>query len=207
MKRILNYKLFLENLENDDDLARNVEGLKKSMTKTFEPIFMIEEMIRIVGDRKKLEEGADFTINLLYDMFEASVNNHKTFSEEFKEILLDKFYEKLKSNRPIFIEKSFKEGIEKSIHFLIEFSEDMKKKMDQEGEEWKKPKDIDYSDMSKSEIQSEIDQALDDGDFKRVEFLAQYLKESFEISDKDIENIRVFMDRLVDILSRFYPIA
>jgi hypothetical protein len=37
-------------------------------------------------------------------------------------------------------------------------------------------KEKDYSEMSKSEIESLIDKALDEGDFEKVKKLSQYLK-------------------------------
>ena len=43
--------------------------------------------------------------------------------------------------------------------------------------------------MSQREIQELIDDALDAGDYKRVEMLSQYLKEGKEIYLKELERI------------------
>jgi hypothetical protein len=204
--KILNYKLFLESINNDDEFKAGVEELKKSLVKSLEPVFIVEKMIRTVNNKQKLEQGADYLIGTLFEMFAGSVNNHPSLSEQFKGVILEKFDKTLKTNRPIFIEKSFQEGVEKSIHFLIDFLQDMKKQIDSEGEEWKQPKELDYEKMSKREIEREIDDALDARDFQKVKFLSQYLKESFEINDETRENIGILMDRLVDLIANFYPI-
>lgn len=205
MKKILNWRLFLENM-NDDEFKASVEELKKSIVQSLEPVFIVEKMVRMVGNKEKLEQGADFLIDTLFEMFAASVHNHPTLSEQFKDIILEKFDKSLAANRPIFIEKSFQEGVEKSIHFLVDFLEEMKKQMDSEGEEWKQPKQVDYENMSKREINDLIDAALDARDFKQVEFLSQYLKESFEMTEEVREELGILMDKLVDLIANFYPV-
>lgn len=52
-----------------------------------------------------------------------------------------------------------------------------------------KNKTRDYSELSQKEIQSEIDDALDAGDYGKVKILSQYLKEGREIYLKEIERI------------------
>jgi hypothetical protein len=49
--------------------------------------------------------------------------------------------------------------------------------------------EIDYSELTQREITDLIDAALDKGDFKRVEMLAQYMKEGKEIYLKELERI------------------
>ena len=48
---------------------------------------------------------------------------------------------------------------------------------------------IDYSELTQRELTELIDDALDAGDFKRVEMLAQYMKEGKEIYLKELERI------------------
>lgn len=50
--------------------------------------------------------------------------------------------------------------------------------------------EVDFSELSQSEIQSLIDDALDNGDFKEVEKLSNYLKEGKEIYLKELEIIK-----------------
>jgi hypothetical protein len=48
---------------------------------------------------------------------------------------------------------------------------------------------VDYSELTQRELQELIDDALDKKDFKRVEMLAQYMKEATEIYLKELERI------------------
>ena len=204
MKKIKNYKLFLESISDDNEFKQNVDELKKALYTMLNPIFMMEKIVRIVGDTKELESGTDQLIELLFNMFLGSVNANEDLDDEFRDMILAEFDKALKSARPIFIEKSFKDGVDKSINFLIEFLEAIKKARESEGEEWKQSKEVGYEDMSKSEINDLIDQALDVRDFGRVKFLSQYLKESFEITDDMKAGIQKFCDTLVRFIVENY---
>ncbi len=204
MKKIKTYKLFLESISDDNEFKQNVGELKKSLYTMLNPIFMMEKIVRMAGDTKELESGADSLIELLFNMFVASVNANQDLDEEFKDIILGEFDKALKSARNIFIEESFKDGVDKSINFLIEFLDAIKKARESEGEEWKQSKEVDYEDMSKSEINDLIDQALDVRDFTRVKFLSQYLKESFEITDEMKAGVQKFCDALVNFIVQNY---
>ena len=205
MKRIKNYKLFLESLNDNEDFRQNVDVLKKALYAMFNPIFNMEKIIRISGNTEELEYGTDRLIEILFNMFVDSVNRNEDLDEEFRDVILSEFDKALKSARSIFIEKSFKDGVDKSINFLIEFLDAMKKAQDSEGEEWRQAKEIGYEDMSKSEINNLIDQALDVRDFGKVKFLSQYLKESFEITDEMKVGIQKFCDTLVRfIVDNYY---
>lgn len=204
MKRIKNYKLFLESLSDDDKFKQNVEELKSALYVMLNPIFMMEKIVRLSGDTEELEYGTDQLIELLFNMFLESVNNNQDLDDEFRDLILGEFDKALKSAKSIFIEKSFKDGVDKSINFLVEFLEAMKKAQESEGEEWRQSKEVSYEDMSKSEINALIDQALDDRDFGRVKFLSQYLKESFEITDDMKAGIKNFCDALVRFIVQNY---
>lgn len=49
--------------------------------------------------------------------------------------------------------------------------------------------EVDYSELTPRELQELIDDALDEGDYKRVQMLAQYMKEGKEIYLKELERI------------------
>jgi len=206
MKKIKTYKLFLEGLSDDNEFKQNVDVLKKALYAIFNPIFNMEKIIRLSGNTEKLENGTDALIDILFNMFVESVNRNEDLDDEFRDVILTEFDKALKSARPIFIEESFKDGVDKSINFLVEFLEAIKKARDLEGEEWKKAKEVGYEDMSKSEINDLIDQALDVRDFGRVKFLSQYLKESFEITDDMKAGIQKFCDTLVRFIVENYYI-
>jgi hypothetical protein len=205
MKKIKNYKLFLEGLSDNEDFKQNVDVLKKALYAMFNPVFNMEKIIRISGNTEELEYGTDKLIEILFNMFVESVNRNEDLDDEFRDVILTEFDKALKSARPIFIEESFKDGVDKSINFLIEFLEAMKKAQESEGEEWRQAKEVGYEDMSKSEINDLINQALDARDFAEVKFLSQYLKESFEITDDMKAGIQKFCDTLVSfIVDNYY---
>ncbi len=199
MKKIKNYKLFLESIKDDDEFKQNVDLLKVSLYAMLKPIFIMEKIVRISGDTKQLEYGADQLIELLFNMFVQSVQSNEDLDDNFRNMILNEFDKALKSARNIFIEKSFKDGVDQSLNFLIEFLDAIKKAKESEGEEWKQAKEVDYADMSKSEINDLIDQALDVRDFTKVKFLSQYLKESFEFTD----DMKVAIEKFCDTLVRF----
>jgi hypothetical protein len=204
MKKIKNYKLFLESLNDDSEFKQNIDELKKVLYAMFNHVFNMEKIVRLSGDTEELEYGTDQLIEILFNMFIESVNNNEDLDDEFRDVILGEFDKALKSARPIFIEKSFKDGVDKSINFLIEFLDAMKKAQESEGEEWKQSKEVAYEDMSKSEINDLIDQALDVRDFAKVKFLSQYLKESFEITDDMKAGIQKFCDTLVRFIIQNY---
>lgn len=203
-QKIKNYKLFLESLSDNDEFKKRVMDLKSTLYFLLKPIFYAEKILRVNKNIKELESTADSLIELLFDMFISSVNTNEDVDDEFKDLLLNKFEISLKSSRPIFIELSYEEGIDQSIKSFIEFLEVIKKDKDSEEEEWKKSKEVDYEDMSKSEINDLIDQALDARDFDKVKFLSQYLKESFEITDDMKAGIQNFCDTLVSFIVKNY---
>ena len=202
--KIKNYKLFLEGLSDNEDFKQNVDVLKKALYAMFNPVFNMEKIIRISGNTEELEYGTDKLIEILFSMFVDSVNRNEDLDDEFRDVILTEFDKALKSARPIFIEKSFKEGVDKSINFLIEFLDAMKKAQESEGEEWRQAKEVGYEDMSKSEINDLIDQALDVRDFGKVKFLSKYLKESFEITDEMKAGVQKFCDALVNFIVQNY---
>ena len=206
MKRIKNYKLFLESLNDDSEFKQNVDVLKKALYAMFNPVFNMEKIVRLSGNIEELEYGTDELIKILFNMFLDSVNRNEDLDEDFRDMILSEYDKALKSARPIFIEKSFKDGVDKSINFLIEFLDAMKKAQESEGEEWRQSKEVSYEDMSKSEINDLIDQALDVRDFAKVKFLSQYLKESFEITDDMKAGIQKFCDTLVRFIVENYYI-
>lgn len=57
------------------------------------------------------------------------------------------------------------------------------------GEDDEKSSEVDYSELTQRELQELIDDALDAGDYKRVQMLAQYMKEGKEIYLKELERI------------------
>ena len=96
------------------------------------------------------------------------------------------------------IEESFAKGIDFMVDAFINTLMDIKKSNDSEGEEWRQEKEVSYEDMTKTEINNLIDQALDDRDFARVKFLSKYIKESFDYNAKvELEKIAKEISELI----------
>ena len=103
MKKIKNYKLFLEGLSDDNEFKQNVDVLKKALYTMFNPVFNMEKIIRISGNTEELEYGTDKLIEILFSMFVDSVNRNEDLDDEFRDVILGEFDKALKSARPIFI--------------------------------------------------------------------------------------------------------
>ena len=206
-ERLKNYKLFLEGFKDDDEFKQGIQELKKSLFIMFTPIFAMEKIIRMVGDTKKLEEGADSLIELMISMWSHSLEGRDDLDEQFKDMIMIDFTESLKKSRPTFIEKSFQLGIEQSLDFLINKLEEFKKRKESEGEEWREEKEVSYDEMSNKEISGLIDVALDNRDFERVKFLSQFLKESITATDEITEAIGEYCDTLLNFIVNNYYIS
>ncbi len=206
-ERLKNYKLFVEGFKNDDEFKQGIQELKKSLFIMFTPIFAMEKNIRMVGDTKKLEEGADSLIELMISMWSHSLKGRDDLDDQFKEMIMMDFTKSLKESRPTFIEKSFQQGIEQSLDFLINKLEEFKKRNESEGEEWREEKEVSYDEMSNKEISGLIDVALDNRDFERVKFLSQFLKESITATDEITEAIGEYCDTLLNFIVNNYYIS
>ena len=89
MKKIKNYKLFLEGLSDDNEFKQNVDVLKKALYAMFNPVFNMEKIIRISGNTKELEYGTDALIDILFNMFVDSVNRNEDLDDEFRDVILN----------------------------------------------------------------------------------------------------------------------
>ena len=89
MKKIKNYKLFLEGLSDDNEFKQNVDVLKKALYTMFNPVFNMEKIIRISGNTEELEYGTDKLIEILFSMFVDSVNRNEDLDDEFRDVILN----------------------------------------------------------------------------------------------------------------------
>lgn len=202
---IQNWKLFLENSNEDDEQVRkDGEVLKTELKKNFSKLFFAEFMFRLVGDKEQLEIGVEVITQVLVEGFIESLNT-RDFNEEFKELMIDSFTSSLDEAKAVMVDESFAKGIDIMIDNFIQILIDLKKAADSEGEEWKEEKEKEYSDMSKSEINDLIDQALDDRDFAKVKFLSQFLKESVDYNpEKELKEIsKIFANLILDFVEKY----
>lgn len=206
---IKNWRLFLESQDDDDaNLKANGELLKVNLKNLFGPIFLVEFVVRQTGDTSQLSEGVNMICDVLIKSFEACLSSREDFSDEFNEILLGSFSDSIESAKEIMIEESFAKGIDFMVDKFINTLMDIKKSRESEGEEWREEKEVSYEDMTKSEINNLIDQALDARDFKRVEFLSKYMKESFDYNAKvELEKIATqIAEQILDFVKENIPV-
>ena len=196
---IKNWNLFLESFDNDDDF--NFEEIKSQIMKAFAPLFITEALMRPHASKSELEQMAQMLLTSLLTGFSDAISSKDYIPHEDKLEMATKFSEFAREGRDIMIDKTFKDGIlfvfEKFINYLRD------KKMEQEGEGWKKslikddePVD-EYENLSKSEIERLIDNALDEGDFKEVERLSKYLESNQYIDSPELKEM---IDNVVNIL-------
>lgn len=195
---IKNWNLFLESFDNDDF---NFEEIKNQIIKVFAPLFITEALMRPFASKSELGQMAQMLLTSLLRGFGDAINSKDSIPDEDKLEMATKFSEFVKEGRDIMIDKSFKDGI---IFIFEKFINHLKdKKMEQEEEGWKKslisddePTD-ELENLSKSEIEKLIDDALDRGDFKEVEKLSKYLESN---QYEDSPELKEMIDNIVNIL-------
>lgn len=200
---IKNWKLFLESSDDDDDseLYKNAEELKVSLKKVFANLFLAEFLFRIAGSKEHLEKSAELICNTLIAAFADAIDRRQDSDEGFKKLMIESFSKSIEDSKSAMINESFDKGLNMIVDNFIRTVIDYRKSMESEGEEWKQEKEIDYSNLTKSELDNLINQALDDRDFSRVKFLSQYLKESVDYNPE--EQLKSICSEIAEILVRF----
>jgi hypothetical protein len=193
---IKNWKLFLESDEPEDiegEIRSQGEELKRGLNLAFAPMFVGEMTLRFAKNsndpeiKAELKRGVDMIFDTIFSTF-IDIIEKKDLEPELQEIMISYLERSLDSARETMINQNFKAGIAHMVEVFVQFIIDYKKASDNEGEEWKEEKHKDYSEMSKSEINSLIDQALDDRDFEKVRMLSKYIKESKSFSTDEIKS-------------------
>ena len=76
MKKIKNYKLFLEGLSDDNEFKQNVDVLKKALYAMFNPVFNMEKIIRISGNTEELEYITIFKNSILESLKSFNISEY-----------------------------------------------------------------------------------------------------------------------------------
>jgi len=183
---IKNWKLFLESYKDDDEF----DEIRKSFLEVIKPLSDTEAEYRSSLTEEDLGIYVDFILNNIknrvYELV-MDLDHDKELIDNIKKSLLNS----IDKARKVMLESSFKDGL---VLFLDDFILSIKNIAEDRDDEWKRPKKVEYSDMSKKEIESLIDDALDRRDFEEVKMLSTYL-ESFNY--KEIDNV---IDELVNFL-------
>jgi hypothetical protein len=206
---IKNWKLFLENADDDysgdveKDLKRMGQELKNGLYLAFAPMFIGEMFLRFSSKdvKDELKRGVDIIFETIMDQFISVLDSKEEIDEEYRDIMINGLSKAVNSAKDTMIDQNFKAGISHMVDIFVEFLIDYKKSIDSEGEEWKEEKEKDYSDMSKTEINNLIDQALDDRDFAKVKFLSQFLKESY--NEEAFKQIEEACRKVAELLAQF----
>ena len=206
---IKNWKLFLESAEDDysgdveKDLKKMGQELKNGLYLAFAPMFIGEMFLRFSDKdvKDELKKGVDMIFETIMEQFIAVLDSKEEINEEYRDIMISGLSKAVDSAKETMIDQNFKAGISHMVDIFVDFLIDYKKSMDSEGEEWREEKEKDYSDMSKSEINNLIDQALDDRDFSKVKFLSQFLKESH--NEETFKQIKDACRKVAELLAQF----
>ena len=209
---IKNWKLFLESDEPEDiegEIRSQGEELKRGLNLAFAPMFIGEMTLRFAKNsndpeiKAELKRGVDMIFETIFNAF-IDIIEKKDFEPELQEIMISYLERSLESARETMINQNFKAGISHMVEVFVQFIIDYKKASDNEGEEWREEKQKDYSEMSKSEINSLIDQALDVRDFEKVRMLSKYIKESKSFSTDEIKSA---CEKVAELLANFVQIS
>ena len=197
---IKDWKLFLESFDDDDD----IEMMKAEILKAFTPLFISEVLMRPMASKKQLEEMANTMLISLLTGFGDAISEKDFLSDEDKLEMATEFSKFAQEGKKIMVETSFKDGMIYVFEKFINYIKD--KKQQEEGEGWKKSlskedeTQDDLENLSKSEIQNLIDDALDREDFDEVRKLSKYLE-----SNQYVDNIELkeMIDNVVNILVKY----
>lgn len=168
----------------EDDFETNSINLKKSLKKLIERLVVHESSLRSVNDIEGITEVVNMLLELIKNIFRHSMMENPNYELGEKETLIKKFIESVEESKKVFINKGFYQGID----FLVDnYTPKLIKFV--EGEKEVEEEEEDLSKLGNSQINSLIDDALDRRDFKRVETLLKYLKESTQIMKDVIEEV------------------
>lgn len=194
---IKDWELFLESYDDDDDF--DFSKIEEEILKAFTPLFISEALMRPIASKSELKNMSKMLLTSLLTGFGSAISN-KDIPDEYKLEMATKFSQFAKEGEEIMVNKSFRDGI---IYIFGKFVDYLKnKKMEQEGESWKKNIESEsesdsLEDLSKSEIQNLIDDALDRGDFDEVRKLSKYLESNQYVDSPELEEM---IDNVIKIL-------
>lgn len=186
-KEVLDQYLEIDGRMNEsveDDFETNSINLKKSLKRLIEPLVDHESYLRSIDDKEGVSKIVDMLLDLIKKIFRHSMMENPNYELGEKETLIKKFIESVEESKKVFINKGFYQGID---YLVDDFTPKLIKFV--EGEEEEVEEEEDLSKLGNNQINSLIDDALDRRDFKRVETLLKYLKESTQITKDVIEEV------------------
>lgn len=206
---IKNWKLFLENNEGDE-FQKYMDELRDTLKYQFSEVFQVEQILRKSNQKGELVKLVRMvTEKMALDFSVEMQQNRSELPSNVFEFFIQAFSESLGESIATMIEDSISEGIDVFTQLYSTTIRQKKQEEDSEGEDWKQEKEEDLSSMSKSEILSLIDQALDQGDEERFKLLSSYLKEAAGyLTHKEIDEIvHNVVETLVEYTIKIYNLS
>jgi hypothetical protein len=206
MGNLKNWKLFLESLDNSDD----IEEMKAKLMEAFAPLFIAEVLMRPISSKEELEDVVNTILMSFLTGFGKALEDKNELPNEYKLKMATEFSKFAQEGKKIMIDTSFKDGMIYIFENFINYAKELRDSLDNEGDEWKKlaskeETEDEFEKLSKSEIQKLIDNALDRGDLKEVEKLSKYLESSQYVNDSELtEMINKAVDILLSIVDSIY---
>ena len=165
---------YKEYLKKKAEIARTDDQFLEIMESLFS-VFDLQGSNWVIDQDKFDKSLAKKEIKKIIDYIVEDIEDYKRELEEWEN------QQKEREEEAKYRQELPEEEEESEVDALI------KRALSGEGEE--KTGEIDYSQMTNREIQELIDDALDAGDYKRVEMLAQFLKEGKEVYLMEIQRI------------------
>lgn len=165
------------------DLYPNVrEELWKLMIdkETLKTDDFLNLMRGILSKSEEARRKVDYLINKVIEMIKSEKEEIDRYNREMDEYERQKKDYEEEKNRPDLTEEEPESEIDKIVKKSLYGGEEEQEETSGE---------IDYSTWSQRDLQDEIDAALDDGDYKKVAMLSQYMKEGKEIYMRELEII------------------
>jgi hypothetical protein len=177
---------FKEYLQKKADVARTDEQFLEIMKSIFS-VFDLQGTDYVVNEEKFNTSLAKREIKKIIDYIVEDIESYKSEIEEWereqREREEESKYHQEYNDEEGTVEPGQEEE-ESDIDALIKQT-----LYGKEEEETSSSTEVDYSELSQRELQELIDDALDAGDYKKVQMLAQYMKEGKEVYLKEIERI------------------
>lgn len=175
---------YKEYLQKKADIARTDKEFLEIMKSLFS-VFDLQGSMYVVNEERFNTSLAKREIKKIIDYIVDDIESYKSEIEEWereqREREEESKYRQEYNDEEGTVEPGQEE--ESEIDALI------KQTLYGDKEEPTETKEVDYSELTQRELQELIDDALDAGDYKRVQMLAQYMKEGREVYLKELERI------------------
>lgn len=192
---IKNWEMFLESF--DDDSERN--RAKKEILDTLKDIIDSEQSFRESLSTKQIDSILTNFLNQLIDTLRVRLEESEKIPEENSNILYENFKRLIELNKPVMIEESFEIGLTNIVDGILDSIEELRELPNKEDSSWREPKEVEYENMQKTDIQDLIDDALDRRDFDEVKKLSRYLESNNLNIDFDMI-INEFINELMNAI-------